>query len=93
MIVMKKECIEQKDDKYTEPVTFEETNKYGNIQYGDDVYTVDEFKKIVALGGFTDYDGHGYAVKNNKADMTTVISPSKIHLLPDDATHIVWFNR
>lgn len=80
---------------YTRKVNFTEVNTYGgNLDKGeDDVYTVEAFKEYVACGAFIDYDGYGHPVKDGLADSSIDIHPSKIHKIPPDATHIIWFNR
>lgn len=79
---------------YTDKVTFTETGRYGcGPLEEDDVYTVEEFKDICKAGGFIDYDGYGYPVKDSMSNPSIVIMPSKLHEIPEDATHIVWFNR
>jgi hypothetical protein len=79
---------------YTEPITFSSTNNYGKtLNKEDDVYTVEEFLNCVKTGLFIDYDGFGYPVKDKLADKSIMIKPSKVFQIPDDATHIVWFNR
>lgn len=42
---------------------------------------------------FIDYDGFGHPVKDRKCDPDIYIKPSKRHEIPEDATHIVWYNR
>jgi hypothetical protein len=79
---------------YIEPVTFSTTGNYGcGPKNEDDVYTVEEFKEIVELGAFIDYDGYGHPVKNKLADISIIIKPSNLSLIPSDATHIIWYNR
>jgi len=79
---------------YTRPVKFSVTNQYGCGPDGeDDVYTVEEFLAHVQGGSFIDYDGHGRPVKDGMADENIVIKPSRVHEIPKDATHVVWFNR
>lgn len=39
-----------------------------------------------------DYDGHGHPVKDNKMS-NQIIKPSKFVEIPEDATHIMWFNK
>ena len=60
--------------------------------YGD-LMTVDEFKKAVACGAFVDCDGYGHPSNNNLVDHNIHIFPSQVADIPNDATHIVWFNR
>jgi hypothetical protein len=79
---------------YTEPVNFSSTNNYGcGPENEDDVYTVEEFTLRCKHHSFIDYDGYGHPVKDRKADNDIYIYPSKLHQIPSDATHIVWFNR
>ena len=64
--------------------------------YGD-LMTVEEFKENCECGGFTDYDGFGHparieTLKDGKASKQRIY-PSERNLIPNDATHIVWFNR
>lgn len=79
---------------YTLPVKFSQTNCYGSGPVDeDDVYTVAEFSEHVRNRSFIDYDGYGRPVKDNLADETVCIHPSTIERIPEDATHIVWYNR
>lgn len=79
---------------YTVPVKFTVTGTYGCPPQGeDDVYTVAEFRRLCMNLSFIDYDGDGYPVKNSRADMSFVIKPSRLDLIPADATHVVWYNR
>lgn len=78
---------------YDKPVTFTTTNHYGCTD-DDDVYTIAEFLENVESGGFIDYDGHGHPVKDKMANSSIIIKPSKCpQCIPDDATHIVWYNK
>ena len=79
---------------YNDPVKFSVTGKYGCGPVDeDDVYTVKEFKEFCKDGAFIDYDGFGYPVKDKMADPSIWIKPSKLGMIPEDATHIVWYNR
>lgn len=79
---------------YSEPVKFSVTGQYGcGPACEDDVYTIEEFKNLVEIDAFIDYDGYGHPVKNNLADPSIYVLPSKIKDIPKDATHIVWYNR
>lgn len=79
---------------YTKEVKFTKTGQYGcGPKNEDDVYTIDEFKRFVEKSAFIDYDGWGYPVKNKKYDGDIQIQPSTINKIPNDATHIIWFNR
>ena len=61
-------------------------------EYGD-LLGREEFIQDVEAGCFTDYDGYGHPVKNDLMDDTITVWPSKISLLPEDCTHIIWFNK
>jgi len=79
---------------YTKEVRFTKTGQYGcGPENEDDVYTVEEFKDFCKKLLFVDYDGFGYPVKDKKSDITITIVPSRIEEIPEDATHIIWFNR
>lgn len=79
---------------YTRLVKFSSTGNYGcGPEDEEDVYTIEEFKELVNSGGFIDYDGYGYPVRDKMADESIVIQPSRLEKIPQDATHIVWFNR
>lgn len=58
-----------------------------------DVMTVEDFKSAVERRAFTDYDGSGCPVKDGKMDWQYTIYPSTMEVIPEDATHIVWFNK
>lgn len=79
---------------YNEPVKFTKTGQYGcGPENEDDVYTIDEFRTLCSNGMFIDYDGHGYPVRDGLADPNLMIKPSYLDAIPEDATHIVWYNR
>lgn len=79
---------------YTEKVNFSVTGKYGNGPADeDDVYTVEEFKECCSSKLFIDYDGWGHPVKDGLADPEIDVKPSRVHEIPEDATHVVWYNR
>mgnify|MGYP000845426080 CR=1 FL=1 len=59
--------------------------------YGD-LMTVENFKESVKYGALIDYDGHGLVVKDRKM-AKWVMYPSIAHLIPEDATHVMWFNK
>lgn len=63
--------------KYNQPLT-----NYGHLM------TIEEFKGFL----FIDYDGHGHPVKDNKMS-GHYIKPSKLDQIPEDATHIMWYNK
>ena len=50
------------------------------------------FLEEVANGTFSD-DGTGYPVREGKYDPSLSIEPPSSFLLPEDATHVVWFSK
>jgi hypothetical protein len=59
-----------------------------------DRMTVAEFKQYVAGGALIDYDGMGEAEANGQViSPNTWIYPSKLKAIPEEATHIRWYNR
>ena len=78
---------------YDRPVVFTNTNNYGSELDEDDVYTIKEFKQSCESGAFIDYDGFGYPIKDKLADNKIIIRPSQLEDIPNDATHIVWYNK
>lgn len=70
-----------KTGNYTTPVP----------DYGD-LFTVKEFKEMMDDGTFYN-DGYGHPVKNEKMDLSIEICPPGTTEWPEDATHIMWFNK
>jgi hypothetical protein len=61
--------------------------------YGD-VMSLADFIESVEDGGFIDYDGHGYYVKDDKASNIMIIpSDVKFNSIRKDFDKVVWFNR
>lgn len=58
-----------------------------------DLFTLEEYLSSCRCGAFIDYDGFGNPVKDGKADPNMDIVPSRPQDIPEDATHIWWFNR
>jgi hypothetical protein len=60
-----------------------------------DVMSVDEWLHAVECGGFIDYDGHGYYVRDDKMDRNQLAKPSTAKEQPpkEGYTHVAWFNR
>lgn len=58
-----------------------------------ELMTVDDFRQQVRISAFIDYDGYGHPVRDGKMDRSIDILPSKIEAIPEDATHILWFNK
>ena len=73
-------------EKYTTPLP----------EYSD-LFTVAEFKEAVRCGMFNEYDGSGFPAK--RIDSARImVSPRYIQLsrlfeIPEDATHVAWFNK
>jgi len=57
--------------------------------------TVIGFLRSVLLGMFNDDDGIGevYSSDDPEKYRGVMISPSRIKDIPDDATHIIWYNK
>lgn len=69
----------------------------GHVGY---LMTAGDFKEACDQGMFIDYDGHGDLVKNgkivtkrNQDNHPQWISPSNRHTIPEDVTHILWYNK
>ena len=59
----------------------------------EDHMTVDDFKENVDHGFFTDDDGFAYFANETHYNTDKKIYPSHAMFIPDDITHVVWFNR
>lgn len=95
----KEEWIEQHLDQYRGYMRAArgiplDTVPYDTVfpDYGD-VMTVKDFIANCEGGGFIDYDGFGTPANGDKMNGDFCISPSTRHLIPKDATHIIWYNR
>jgi hypothetical protein len=53
-----------------------------------DIYTIEEWNKVVDTGWITDDDGSGYWVKDGLKSRDEVFSTPQL-----DATHVVWYNK
>jgi len=58
-----------------------------------DLMTREEWLEGVEGGMLTSDDGFGNAIRDREIDPETNIWPSKAEALPDDVTHILWFNK
>jgi len=67
-----------------------ELSKYGDvmdaIQFEKDL--AEERNTGHTILGFSNWDGHGYWVKDNKQSNDEIFSTPRL-----DATHIIWFNK
>lgn len=61
----------------------------------EDLYTIDEFKEMVACGALVDYDGMGNWATATHYQNGPWIYPSSIGITnpPEWATHVVWYNK
>lgn len=59
----------------------------------DEIQDIKEFKEACAAGLFIDSDGFGYPVKDGMANPSICITPSELHKIPENATHILWYNQ
>jgi len=71
---------------YTEPLPT-------GSQANGDLYEVGPFIASCRDHGLIDYDGYGHPVKDLKIDRDIDVYPSRWRDIPDDATHVIWFNR
>ena len=69
-----------------------ETEYNEPIGRNGDVMTVQEFRDLCKEGTLTDYDGFGSVAKDGMMTREERITPSTRFNIPDDATHVVWFN-
>jgi len=60
--------------------------------YGE-LISVDRFRAAVLAGNLIDYDGTGHPVRDGRMDGKHYVYPSDPGSVPEDATHIMWFNR
>ena len=79
-----------------------EEEQYTTIDgHEGDLMTVEEFKDACEDGCFIDYDGMGDMVKDGHIVVVDPdsnffgnwVKPSTRHLIPDDITHILWYNN
>lgn len=60
---------------------------------GCDLIPVNDFFQAVCSGLFVDGDGVGYPAREGKMDRSRHILPSSVRAIPQDATHVAWFNK
>lgn len=58
-----------------------------------DVIAVDWFRSYCKAGVLIDNDGFGHPAKGAWMDESVEIRPSRLKAIPEDATHVVWFNK
>jgi hypothetical protein len=94
----REEFVEDEWENWLEELRRRNGDPLDTVEYNVDAYdfgdvmTVPEFLDNVEAGGFIDYDGSGYPMKDGKVALHPIY-PSIVHLIPRDATHIIWFNR
>lgn len=68
--------------------TFSDLPDFGTVM------SLNEFIECVKSGGFIDYDGYGYYVKDGKeSDIVIVPSDLEANSIRKDFDQIIWFNR
>ena len=69
-----------------------ESNYNVPIPEDADVMTKEDFiYQVKDVGLFTEWDGSGYPARDGKMDRNGGVFP--LSRIPDDATHVVWFNK
>jgi len=68
-------------EKYYRPLP-----SYGRL------YTTEQFIEDVTEGYLMDHDGSGCFVKGNKMS-DEYIDFNKLFIIPEDATHVMWFGK
>lgn len=67
---------------------------FGDGDCEGDIMPVADYLKCVKNHFFIDYDGSGHPMKNGKINRGIDIIPSQgSSRIPEDATHIIWYNR
>ena len=85
---VKRLCELDREQRMIMPYELKKLPDYG------DVMPLKDFLDCVKSGGFIDYDGFGYYVKDNQ-ETDIMIHPSDLHYkaIRKDFDTIVWFNR
>ena len=58
----------------------------------EDKMTVRKFKQYVRGGMLTDYDGFGVPYRYDEK-LKGRVYPSTLDYIPDNCTHVVWYNK
>ena len=66
---------------------------YSPIPDYADVMTVADFREAVAWGVFTDDDGTGHPVVEDRMYPAVYVAPSRLDEIPPGITHVAWFNK
>jgi len=85
---VKRLCELDREQRMIMPYELKKLPDYG------DVMPLKDFLNCVKSGGFIDYDGFGYYVKDNQ-ESDIMIHPSDLHYkaIRKDFDTIIWFNR
>jgi predicted nuclease with TOPRIM domain len=68
--------------------------KFSELSDFGDVMSLEDFINCVKCGGFIDYDGYGYYIKDNQeSDIEIYPSDVKHNSIRKDFDTIIWFNR
>jgi ribose-phosphate pyrophosphokinase len=70
---------ENKKSRYVEPI---------DSRWDDDIYTIEQWNKVLSDGWIHNDDGSGYWVKDGMKSSDEVFSTGQL-----DATHVVWYNK
>lgn len=62
-------------------------------QSDDHIMTWEDFFEYCKDKLFIDYDGHAHPMKDGFIDPNIWIYPSTRNSIPEDATHVVWYNK
>ena len=57
-----------------------------------ELFTAEEYLSMMNDGCFYD-DGYGHPMKDGKMDNEIYINPPSLMAWPEDATHIMWYNK
>lgn len=69
-----------------------ESNPYvEKLDQNGDLISREDWLESVKAGVFIDYDGFGYPVRGNRQSRQVIV-PSTADQLPDDATHVIWYD-
>lgn len=64
------------------------------IGYDDDLMTIEEFKLLSEDAIYIRYEeGYAHPVKDNLIDTSITVEVDDHSNIPEDATHIVWYNK
>lgn len=90
-----KELVEERaqDEDANDPASWRPLTDAEKGGDDGDLMTLEDFRGGVESGGFIDYDGHGYPVRDDQVNDNFYVYPSSQDHVPEGTTHILWFNR